>query len=154
MPTLLPSPPAAPRNPAPAALCSGQPCRVVHVLRPQTNPFGLASLGALHKLCRSSDQEPLAKRSNLWTNSLLPTEPMPLGLRNSIMSKPNNCHTWISASATFVQSTTEMLRATLQHGHRDQEDVLQFELIQLEPVEIGGLCSWHFLVRTDWPNVP
>ena len=33
--------------------------------------------GSAQTLWINSDQEPLAKRSNLWANSLLPTEPVP-----------------------------------------------------------------------------
>ena len=42
-----------------------QPCRVVHVLPPQTNPSGLAVLWALNKVCGSTQTKNLSKRDQI-----------------------------------------------------------------------------------------
>ena len=96
----------------------------------------------------NSDQEPLAKRSNLWANSLLPTEPVPLGLciigikqtvpRACFRFRISNqsCSEPLSQRQTqaLPQSATKMVGASSQHGHPDQEDFLHIELIQLGPI--------------------
>ena len=59
----------------------------------------------------NSDQEPLAKRSNLWANSLLPTEPVPLGLCKSIIGiNPNNFHARVSDSASPINLAWNLSR--------------------------------------------
>ena len=106
-------------------------------------------LGDISQALRSkSVHNPLAKSSARCASSVLPTEPVPEGLCNNMTGmRPKSFHALVSASTLpsnlalnrsrkaklklSRSRPSEEMRATLQHGNPQCENVLQIHRIQL-----------------------